>query len=314
MAKSFLFGLGRKKAHDLPRVARLAAWFEGMLLRLAWSLAKMMDPDRASDWGGKLFETFGPHLAKNAHVLSNLAIALPHMPDNERQAIARRVWHETGRVVAEFPHLDQICGSESDSRLEVVDHYGLSSAKESGQAVVFVTAHYGNWELAAGACRKVPFDLAVLHSNFSNPLIDDLLMEHRRSLGCEFIPRQSGARGMVKALRQSRSVGVVMDQRFDDGELVPFFGIPAATGTAAAAIAIKQGLDFVPVRVERKHGANYRITFFEPVAPRLDLPAKDRALSMTRDVLALFESWIRERPELWMCLKRRWPKSAHNTL
>lgn len=294
----------------MPRLARVMAGFEGWLLRQLWSSVRVLGCDRASASGGWLFERVGPRLAKNRHVLANLAIALPDRSETERTEIARKVWHETGRVVAEFPHLDLICGKEADERLEIVDHFGLGPIQEHQAAGVFVTAHFGNWELAAGVCRKIPFDLAVLHTNFANPAIEDLLMAHRQALGCHFIPRQHGARGMIKALQAKRSVGVVMDQRYDDGELVPFFGKPAPTGTAAAAIAIKMGVPLAPVKVERTQGAHYRITFFPPIEPDTSLPRSEQARAMTRQVLAEFESWIRERPELWMCLKRRWPKAA----
>lgn len=309
MAKSFLFALGRQRAIDLPRVAQLAEITEGWLLRGAWALAKFLGPDWASRCGGWFFERLGPYLAKNNHVVRNLAVAFPQLDKAKRAAVARQVWYETGRVIAEIPNLDVICGREADKRLEVIDHYGLDEVQQNRKVAVFVTAHYGNWELSAGVGRILKLNLNVLHTHFSNPRIEQLLMSHRRALGCNFIPRQHGARGIIKALQRGQNVGVVMDQRYDEGKMVPFFGVPTPTGTAAAAIALKLNVDFVPVRVERKNGANFRVTFYKKISHYPELPADQRALAMTADVLAQFESWIRERPELWMCLKRRWPKS-----
>ena len=311
MAQSFLFALGRRRADELPVLGWLAAALEGLLFRVLLGMAAWLGPDRASRWGGAAFAAIGPRLSKNRHVLNNLSIALPHLSEDDIATLATKVWHETGRVVAELPHLETICGSQADQRMEIVDHYGLEPVKNGEQAAIFVTAHFGNWELAAGVCRKVPFDLSVLHTNFSNERIDNALMRYRQALGCDFVPRQHGARGMIKALQRKRSIGVVMDQRYDDGQLVKFFGKPAPTGTAAAAIALKMKVDLVPVKVERLIDARYRISFMPAIEPNTELPPAQQPLAMTEEVLAQFEDWIRERPELWMCLKRRWPK-AHN--
>ena len=102
-----------------------------------------------------------------------------------------------------------------------------------------------------------------------------------------------------------------MDQRFEAGELVPFFGIAAPTATIPARLALKLRTGLVPTRTERLDGARFRITLYEPI--RADPTIADPRLAarrMTEQVNADFERWIRERPGQWICGKRRWPKDA----
>ena len=110
-------------------------------------------------------------------------------------------------------------------------------------------------------------------------------------------------------------VGVLLDQRYDEGEPVPFFGHPTPSGLAPAMLALKLGIDYVPMRVERLNKARFRFTFHDAVEPDPGKgDARAQALDMTARAHAHFEQWIRERPEQWLCLKRRWPRKVYEQL
>jgi KDO2-lipid IV(A) lauroyltransferase len=151
--------------------------------------------------------------------------------------------------------------------------------------------------------------VTVLYAADANPWIGRLMLRARRGLGCRLEPRDGGVRRLVRALGRGHSVGLLVDTRVDDGEPVPFFGRPALTTTVPARLALRHGLELVPVRVERLDGARFRVTIYEPVLP--DDPAappREQALQMTRKLHEHFERWIRERPGEWLCSKRRWPE------
>jgi len=312
LAQSFLFAVGRRRADETRWLGGAIASLEAGLARALWAISAHLGADRASRCGGALLRRLGPLTAKHTHLLNNLMVAFPDLAPGERAALAREVWCNIGRVLAEYPHLETICGAESASRLEFVDDYGLAPLRQGKKAVIFLSAHIGNWELAAGTCRKAQTSLDVLHTSFSNAGIETEIMRHRQGLGCGFVPRQQGARGIIKALQANRSVGLLIDQRYDGGELVPFFGVESPTGTAAAAIAVKVGVDLVPVRVERMRDAHFRVHFYPAIRPPAgSVHAREQALAMTAEVMRMFESWIREAPEQWLCLKRRWPRQAY---
>ena len=116
----------------------------------------------------------------------------------------------------------------------------------------------------------------------------------------------------MRDVAEGRRLGWIVDQRHDQGELVPFFGMEALTATMPALLALKLDCDLVPVRVERIGGCRFRITAYEALSrdglEHLDQRAAARDL--TARLNRQFEQWIRERPGQWRCFKRRWPKTA----
>lgn len=119
-------------------------------------------------------------------------------------------------------------------------------------------------------------------------------------------------RGLTQELKQGHIVGLASDTRLDSGELISFFGVPAPTNTTAARLALRHNCDFLPVRAERLPGMRFRITLCQPIrAADAGAPVAEQARQMTQKVSDLFETWIRETPDQWMCYGRRWPLSAY---
>jgi KDO2-lipid IV(A) lauroyltransferase len=119
-------------------------------------------------------------------------------------------------------------------------------------------------------------------------------------------------RAVLRGLTRGRSIGFLNDTRQDDGEWVPFFGVPALTSTVPARLALRYGIDLVPARIERiGTGAHFRVTLAPPIEPDPALAdPREQARAMTQRVNEVLADWIRERPEQWVCTKRRWPKGA----
>ena len=315
MAQSFLLHRGKQQAASQPRLTAALAFVETALLRAVWWVCARLGPDRAGAICAMILGLIGPRLAKTAHLRRNLQVALPELGEAELRPLVRDAWRETGRVLGEFPRLGTICKDEAEERLEIVQHYDMGPVSRGERHAIFVSGHFANWELAAGCSQLVRFPLSVLYSPQGNSVADAMVQKHRRALGVGLVPRQQAARGMMRAIRGGQNFGVLLDQRYDDGVPVPFFGHETPSGIAAAQLAAKLGVDYVPVRIERLSGARFRITFHEAIPPDPSLPdTQSRAVDMTRRAYALFEEWIRERPDQWLCLKRRWPREVYRRL
>src|SRR5690606_24481682 len=123
-----------------------------------------------------------------------------------------------------------------------------------------------------------------------------------------------GARPLVRELAEGRSVGLVVDTRDDDGVPIPFFGHDKLTTLAPARLALRFDCELIPVRIERLGQARFRLTVEEPIRPDPALASdKEQAVHMMAEVNRLFERWIRERPEQWLCMKRAWPRTLERT-
>lgn len=296
-------------ADRLPAAERLLWRSEAALLDLLWAGSRRLSPDRASNLGCRVSSWFGPRSRKHRHVRTNLKVAFPGWPDERIEAVARRSWGQTGRTVAEFAHLETIAREEP--RVEIVDLGGIAAVQSSGRPGIFVAPHLANWNLLPIAALRVGVPLSVLYSPQTNPFLDERIKASQVALRCRLIAVEDG-RQMLQDLKAGRSIGLLMDQRFDAGEMIPFFGRPAATPVAPARLAVKLGLPFIPARVERLEGAHFRVSVHPPVRPDASLEPRRAARLMVETVYRLFEDWIRAAPEQWLCVKRRWPRDGRS--
>ena len=264
--------------------------------------------DWASGRGGVVARTIGPNLGISKRARENLRLAMPEFRPEARERIVRGMWDNLGRVIAEYPHLGKFRLFAKNGRIEVIDGAKVLSARVPDRRYLFFSAHCGNWEIMARALTQTGFDVAGIYRAPNNPIIDRLLVWLRGRGGGELIPKGAvAARAAFAALRSGRELGMLIDQKMNDGIPVPFFGRDAMTAPALAHLALRYDGIVVPVRIVRLKGAHFRIIS----EPALELPrsgdeAADRLELMTR-VNAVVERWVREHPEQWLWVHRRWP-------
>lgn len=310
MAQIFLGKAARKRVKRSAALRKLTWASEAAALAIVWWFSARLASDRASAAGRRLLKALGPRLPKTQIMLRNLALAFPEKSAAQLGDIVRDVWGNAGAVMAEYPHLNRICGSESDQRIEVVTKVDLAALRETKQAV-FVSAHLANWEVSAAAMvlRGIPLD--VVYTPLQNPWLDRMVLRRRQSLGCGLIGRDGGVRQIMRQLGGGSSVGLIVDQRVDSGEPLPLFGLNKLTTVVPARLALRFRCDLIPVRVERLSGARFRVTVHEPIQPDPSATTDaEKITQMMGKINILFESWIREQPGEWLCTKRRWPKDT----
>lgn len=302
--------LFRNSADRLPFAGRLGWRLEAALLKLFWRWSRDADPQVASRKGYRLFRRLGPCLRKNRHVIRNLEIAFPELTAAQRADLAGDIWANFGAVLAEYPYLPSLARSATD-----IDIRGASrTVIEHRQPAVYITAHVGNWEIAAATIARLQIPFTTIYSPQSNPYVDHLLQSIRASMGVEFVSKRNAIRQLVREIRHGRSVGMLPDQRITGGEPVPFFGLDAETTTSPAWLAIKMNCPLIPIEIERLGCARFCAHFHEPLDTHAEIEDRDeRVQAVTRDINRLFEQWIRQHPGHWLCSKRRWPRAVCRT-
>ncbi len=283
---------------------RLQAWGA----RLALALFGALPIDRASALGGWLGRAIGPHTGISRVAARNLRRAFPEMSDAEVAAVIRGMWDNLGRVAAEYPHLGEIDVYADDSRIEVVGAHYVDRLRDDGVGGIFFAAHLGNWEIPSLGATQNGVPLTHIYRAANNPYVEPIIQRLRAPIGGTHHPKGSaGARELVRGLSRGEHLAMLVDQKFNDGIAVPFFGRDAMTAPALAQLALKYRCPVVPARLERLGGARFRLTF----QPPMDLPdTGDRVADVAetmRRVNAIIEDWIRARPEQWLWLHRRWP-------
>jgi KDO2-lipid IV(A) lauroyltransferase len=297
--------------HALRAALRLAVWpLEGLALGLFWFCCRLMSPRRAAVFGGWLGRALGPHSPRHRRLHDNLSIVLPHATSERVEALAQAIWGSFGATLAEGAHFKTIADAHIDEHVEVVFDPGAEACRGRPGPFIFVTAHLGNWEVAAAAGRHLGLPLTVVYSRPANPIVDWLVQHQRRHLGCRFLATDRSIRPLLSELRAGRSIGLLVDLRVENGAAILFCGQHTTTTLVPARLAVKLGCPLVPVRVERLQPAQLRVTVYDPVLPD-DAAAPDlQVRQMMIRINAMFESWIVARPEEWQCFQNRWPKST----
>jgi KDO2-lipid IV(A) lauroyltransferase len=279
---------------------------EAVVVRAVFFLFGLLPVDAASAVGGAVGRAVGPRLKVSDVARRNLARAFPGMDAATVEAVVGRVWDNLGRVAAEFPHLDYLVAN----RITLAGAENIHALRDDGRPGLFFSAHYGNWELGIATAGQEGLPLTLVYRAANNPWVEDIYRKGRTVLsqGGQIQKGSEGAREIMAVLKAGGHVGMLVDQKMNDGIAVPFFGRDAMTAPAVARFALKFGCPVVPARVERLGGARFRIT----VLPPLPLPDSGDAhadtLALMTAINAVIEDWIRADPGQWLWLHKRWPE------
>ncbi|MEW5726942.1 MAG: lipid A biosynthesis lauroyl acyltransferase [Pseudomonadota bacterium] len=278
---------------------------EATAARALFALMGALPVDAASGLAGGLLRLVGPRFKVSRVARRNLAHAFPDKSPAEIEAIVAEVWENLGRVAGEFPHIDWLIRN----RVEVVGIENLHAMRDDGQPGLFVSAHLGNWELSGAVACHEGLPITLVYRAANNPWIEDIYRKGRgpSATGGQIRKGADGAREIMQVLKAGGHVGMLVDQKMNDGIAVPFFGRDAMTAPAVGRFAVKFGCPVMPARVERLGGARFRMTFYPPLEHTVSGDTHADTLELMTRVNALIESWIRERPGQWLWLHRRWP-------
>ncbi|WP_415472723.1 lysophospholipid acyltransferase family protein [Acetobacter persici] len=300
-------------AAPVTRLMRLEAWAAQKLL----NLFLRMGPARASSFAGGLCRVLGPLLPVSKIADKNLQLAMPELDAVQRARVVKGVWENLGRTVGELPHLSSLKeNTPSGPGFEVQGADYLEEQAKRGGAVLFVSGHIGNWEMLPPGVARHGTPFASFYRAAGNPLIDGMIRDLRDAAMAPtpmplFAKGARGAREALAYVSKGGRLGMLVDQKMNDGVEATFFGRPAMTAPALAAMALRYRCAVIPGYVERLGPARLRIV----VEPPMTLPdtgdKKEDMRLLVQQVNDRLESWIRRKPESWLWLHRRWPKELY---
>ena len=239
--------------------------------------------------------------------MRNVAAAFPGRSEGERRQIVRGAFKHFGRLLFELLKFSTLSPAALNARVEFEGEERVRAAYAHGKGVIFVTGHFGYWELQAvvHALRLPP--MAVMARPLDNPALNELLQAMRTRTGNSVIYRQGGIRRVLRLLQQGQGVGVLIDQHIlgRDAVQVDFFNRPAATTSAVALLALRTGARVVPLFALPLGGGRYRMVYEHPVEPPPEGTA-DPVREFTQRCTDVLEMYVRRHPDLWLWMHRRW--------
>ena len=239
----------------------------------------------------------------------NLELALPQLPQAQRNAILRGVYRHLGWQLVEFCRMPRYTPQNTRSwiRTEGLDHY--RAARDRGKGVFILTGHLGAWELSSFYHSLMGYPMGMVIRRLDNRFLDEYVNSVRCLHGNRVLHKDDFARALLTAMRAGETVGILMDTNMTppQGLFARFFGIPACTASGLARVALRTGAAVLPGFLVWEPGESQYVLHFGPelrFAHSDDVEAD--VLAATQQCNDVLESWIRRYPDQWLWIHRRW--------
>ncbi len=289
--------------------AMLGAATVGLIRTVRW-----MDRGRTADFVGAAARKLGPLRKEHRLGRANLRAAFPEKSDAEIERILAGVWDNLGRVVVEFAHLGEF-GVEGlgTPGLDNVTYAPVTKERferimGGDQAVIGFTAHFANWELPAVCAKLLGAKSAILFRPPDIGAVSDLIVKLREPLMGQMVATSLDAPIRLARLLQSGThVGILADQHYTKGVPVTFFGRSCMANPLVAMLARQTEAPIHGMRVVRNpDGNSFWGEITEAITPVRDADGRIDVQGTTQAVNTMIEGWVREHPEQWLWLHRRW--------
>jgi KDO2-lipid IV(A) lauroyltransferase len=275
---------------------------------------RRIDFDRMANTAGALMRTIGPLFRENRIARAQLTAAFPEKSPAEIDKILRGVWDNLGRMGAEFAHLDRLWDFDPENptrrgRIELAepDIERFRKILYDGKPALLFAAHLGNWELPAICAATYKLDSAVLYRRPNIKRLNDWITETRAASMGELISTGLNApMKLSEALARGAHVGMLVDQYYVRGVEVTFFGRRTNANPLMARLARHFNCPIHGARIVRLPGNRFRAEMTEEIEPVRDAQGDIDIAGTMQAIMNVIEGWVREHPEQWLWLHRRW--------
>ena len=277
--------------------------FEYILIIILFILFKILGYRIASDFGCFLGKTFGPFFKSKEVIKDNLLKFDDTLTPEKLNNISEEMWGNYGRILSEYPYISSFRKGDLDKYIKIENIEILEEIKK-GPPVIFVSAHFSNFELMAMVIEKAGINLSAIYRPLNNKLVNSIMEPIRRKYICknQIKKGMNGVRESLKFFKQGTSVAIMIDQRVSEGEKINFFDHPAFTTTIPAQFVKKFKCKVQPVHIERYNKINFKITFDEQII----FGENEDNASISLKLNQWLENKIRKNPTQWIWTHDRW--------
>ena len=261
---------------------------------------------RSADLCAFLLKKICPYL--KVHKIAKRNMIMTINPSNVDELLAKCLDHY-GRYFAEFIFMSRLTEKEIKKRIIVENLDLIRPYKEKNQPVIFCLAHLGNWDFLIDNIDIIYPKLAVIYRKANNPYIDKEMLLSRKNKYVKMIAKgRSGAADLLNAVKEGRSLVMLIDQKMNEGIEVPFLGKPAMTASAIAKLSLKFKLPIVPLKIIRTKGSYFRATIYQPIFYKKTDNNHQDIYNIMLKLNNIVSGWIKDHPEQWFWFHNRWDK------
>jgi KDO2-lipid IV(A) lauroyltransferase len=234
---------------------------------------------------------------KNIYNLANL----------EQERLIDGMYDNFGRFMAEIAVLDSIDLSKS---VTVKGLENIATLRAQAKPFILFAGHFANWEVLLGVIAKIHPDSAAVYRKINNPYIDKFIYAQRLSFGISLIPKgPEGGRVLIQELKKRKTLGVLIDQKMNEGIKVPFMGHDTMTSDGFAKIALTFDYPVLPLQIVRiNNTSNFNVIIHKPLEVNFTDDKQENIKQIVLKANLVIEEWIDMYPEQWLWFHRRWSK------
>ena len=281
-------------------------FIEYFFVKLFYFLFKLLGIRISSFLGGIIFYCYGSLSKRNIIVYKNLKRAFPDIRPAESRKLKNKMWFHFGRVIGEYPHLENI-KTLTNKNISIKGLDNLVNGLEKNRNCLFFSAHLGNWELTSHPLTESGHNISFIYRAPNNKLVDNLLRKIRNKYGVKLIKKGSeGAKDCISVFkREGGNIGMLIDQKMNDGIEAKFFNYKTMTASAIAKFSLKYKCPIIPAVCVRKKGVQFEISYLPEISYRKIINLKTE-LNIMNYLNTYVEKWIKECPDQWIWIHNRW--------
>jgi KDO2-lipid IV(A) lauroyltransferase len=236
-----------------------------------------------------------------------LRFSLPEKTAAERRQILKRMYLNLGMTLIEELRMSRVTDQYMRDHVSWENESYARDILKVGKGVLVLSAHMGNWDLLCSIAPHFNYPVTIITKNIKNKGINEFWMESRRRFGLKFVPAHNSYRQCLAALRRNEIVGFILDQNmiWQEGIFVEFFGRLACTTPGLAFMAAQSGAAVLPVFMLRQPNGRHLVKVFPPLAPPPDRKP-ETILAYTQLYTKTIEDMVRQYPDQWIWIHRRW--------
>ena len=275
-----------------------------LIIFILFLVFKVLGLKFASYISGKIVSFIGPFFRSKNIIKSNILKALPNSSKDEINKISKMMWHNYGRILAEYIFIKEFRMSKVKNSIKIIGQRKLDAIKESNEPVIFISGHFNNFELMAMHLEKSGINLAAVYRPLNNKFLNFIMEKIRKKYICKNQIKKgiSGTKQLLSFFKKKTSIALMIDQRVSQGIKSNFFQHEAFTTTIPAQFVKKFKCKIVPIYIERTQGVNFTITIHDP----LEYSSTESVESITLGLNILLEKMILKNPEQWIWSHNRW--------
>tara|TARA_B100000586_G_scaffold149261_1_gene108402 strand:- start:694 stop:1569 length:876 start_codon:yes stop_codon:yes gene_type:complete len=284
-------------------------FIEAILIYILFFLFKIFGLNYGRKISSFLFLKIGFFFRRKNLIKKNITNVFKTNSDSETEKLIESMWKNYAYIFAEYIHLNKFrLDKLSQKHLKIVGEENLDRIIKLNKPVVFVSGHFGNFELMAMELEKKGINLATIYRPLNNIFLDPFMVFLRKKYICKNQIKKgiTGTREVINFVKKNYSIALMVDQRVGESERSPFFNIPAHTTTIPAQLALKFNLEIVPIYLERKNDNSFIMEVLKPIViDKTDNPENDKKI-ITIKVNQTIEKMVLRNPGQWIWTHSRW--------